>query len=45
MTDPRAKRRLVRIAAALGIALTLGGCVVVPAPYYYRPHHYRYWYY
>ena len=47
MTDPRAKhRRLVRLLVALGLAATLGGCIVVPvgAPGYYRPHP-RYYYY
>lgn len=47
MTDPRAKhRRLVRLLVVLGLAATLGGCIVVPvgAPGYYRPHP-RYYYY
>ncbi len=39
------RRRLVRALAALGIALTLGGCIFVPVGepgYYHRPHYYRY---
>ena len=37
---------LIRIAAAIGLAATLGGCIVVPAgPGYYRPHPYRSYYY
>ncbi len=36
-------RRLVRLLVALGLAATLGGCIVVPAGGYYRPHpHYYY---
>ena len=38
-------RRLLQVLAALGIAATLGGCIVVPVgpgPGYYRPHYYRY---
>lgn len=39
-------RRLVRLLVALGLAATLGGCIVVPlggGPGYYRPHpHYYY---
>jgi hypothetical protein len=46
MTDPRTKhRRLIRLLVALGLAATLGGCIVVPlgGPGYYRPHpHYYY---
>ena len=43
--QPRARRRLIRVLAALGIAATLGGCIVVPAGGgYYRPHPYRYFY-
>jgi len=45
MPTPRAKhRRLVRLLVALGIAATLGGCIVVPlgggygGGGYYRPH-------
>ena len=39
-------RRIVRILVAFGLAVTLGGCVVVPlgAPGYYRPHGYHYYY-
>ena len=37
-------RHLARIIAVLGIAATLGGCIVAPiGPGYYRPH-YRYYY-
>lgn len=43
--QPRARRRLIRVLAALGIAATLGGCIVVPVGGgYYRPHPYRYFY-
>ncbi len=47
MTDPRTKhRRWVRLLVALGLAATLGGCIIVPVgggPGYYRPHpHYYY---
>lgn len=35
--------RTVRLAAAIGVLLTLGGCVVYPA--YYRPYYYRPYYY
>lgn len=44
MSKPRF-RRLAQVLAALGIAVTLSGCIVVPvgAPGYYRPHPYRYW--
>ncbi len=29
------------VIAALGVAILLSGCVIVPAgPYYYHPHHY-----
>lgn len=47
MNTHTAKRsRVIRILVAFGIAITLGGCVVVPlgAPGYYRPHGYRYYY-
>ena len=37
------RRRLTQVAAAIGIAITLGGCIVAPYPGYYRPH--RYYYY
>ena len=41
----RLRPTLIRVAAALGVALTLGGCIVVPVgPGYYRPHPYRYYY-
>jgi hypothetical protein len=43
--QPRIRRHLIRALAALGIAATLGGCIVVPVgpgPGYYRPHYYRY---
>ena len=42
--QPRIRHRLIRILAALGIAATLGGCIVVPlgGPGYYRPNYYRY---
>ena len=47
MTDRHIKhRRLVRLLVALGLAATLGGCIVVPVgggPGYYRPHP-RYYY-
>ncbi len=39
------RHRLIQVLAALGIAATLGGCIVVPVgpgPGYYRPHYYRY---
>ena len=37
------RSRLIRVLAALGIAATLGGCIVVPVgPGYYRPHYYHY---
>ena len=47
MTNPRTQnRRWVRLLVALGLAATLGGCIVVPVgggPGYYRPHpHYYY---
>jgi hypothetical protein len=35
-------RKSAAIAAALGMALLLSGCVIVPAPYYHPP---RYGYY
>ena len=44
--SPRVRRRLVRTLAALGIAATLGGCIVVPGGeygYYHRPHYYHYY--
>ncbi len=44
--SPRAWRRLVRTLAAIGIAATLGGCIIVPAGgpgYYHRPHYYGYY--
>lgn len=47
MPDPRTKhRRLVRLLVALGIAATLGGCIVVPVGGggYYRPHRPYYYY-
>lgn len=45
MDTPRFARRLIRTAAALGVALVLSGCIVAPSPPgYYRPHPYRYWY-
>lgn len=34
-------KRLLRTAAALGIAILLSGCVIVPAGPYY--HHHPYW--
>lgn len=47
MTERHTKhRRLVRLLVALGLAATLGGCIVVPVgggPGYYRPHP-RYYY-
>ncbi len=44
MIEPASFRRnLTRIAAVVGIAISLGGCIVVPGPGYYRPH--RYYYY
>ena len=37
-------RHLVRLLAVIGVAATLGGCIVEPiGPGYYRPH--RYYYY
>ena len=43
--SPRMRRRLVRTLAALGIAATLGGCIIVPegGPGYYRPHYHHYY--
>lgn len=43
--QPKLRRRLIRVLAALGIAATLGGCIVVPGGegYYHRPHYYRYY--
>ncbi len=44
--SPRTWRRLVRTLAALGIAATLGGCIVVPVGgpgYYHRPRPYYYY--
>ena len=43
--SPRVRRRLIRTLAALGIAATLGGCIIVPGggPGYYRPHYYHYY--
>ncbi len=43
---PKIRRRLIRALAVLGIAATLGGCIVVPVGgggYYHRPHHYHYY--
>lgn len=43
---PKIRRRFIRALAALGIAATLGGCIVVPVGgggYYHRPHYYRYY--
>lgn len=44
--SPRTRRRLARALAALGIAATLGGCIVVPVGghgYYHRPRPYYYY--
>ena len=39
----RIRRTMLRVVAALGLAATLGGCVIAPYPFYpYRPHYYRY---
>ena len=40
------RRTLTRVAAVIGIAISLGGCFIAPygaGPGYYRPH--RYYYY
>lgn len=44
--SPRVRRRLIRTLAALGLAATLGGCIVVPVGepgYYHRPYHHYYY--
>jgi len=38
----RLAQRLIGVAAVLGLAITLSGCIVVPA---YGPPHYRPYYY
>lgn len=45
MNNKRLRSMTVRVAAVVGVALTLGGCLVVPAGpgYWHRP--YRYYYY
>lgn len=45
MTRSRFRRTLVRVATVIGVAITLGGCLVVPVGpgYYHRP--YRGYYY
>jgi len=45
MNNQPRTRRLIRVMVAFGVALALGGCIVVPigpgpGPGYYRPHHY-----
>ena len=35
---------LLRAAAGVALAITLSGCIIAPAPYYYHPYHYGYWY-
>ncbi len=42
---PRIRHHVIQVLAALGIAITLGGCIVVPlgGPGYFRPHYYRYY--
>ena len=45
--QPKSRHRttLIRLLAAIGVAATLGGCIIVPVgPGYYRPHpHYGYY--
>jgi len=36
----KAAARGVTFVAALGMAIMLSGCVIVPAGPYYHPHHY-----
>ncbi len=36
----KAATRGVTFVAALGMAIMLSGCVIVPAGPYYHPHHY-----
>jgi hypothetical protein len=36
-------KNLVRVAVALGLAITLSGCVIYPAGPYYHPHHWGYY--
>lgn len=33
-------KTVVKLLVALGFGASLAGCVVAPAPYYYRPHAY-----
>jgi hypothetical protein len=35
---------LVRAVAGVVLAAALSGCVIAPAPYYYHPYHYGYYY-
>lgn len=34
-------RTLIKAAAAIGIALLVSGCIVVPPPYHYHPYYWR----
>ncbi len=36
-------RKTAAVAATLGLAFLLSGCVIVPVGPYYYPHHYRYY--
>jgi hypothetical protein len=38
----KAASRGAKALAALGIAIVLSGCVIVPAGPYYHPHHWGY---
>ncbi len=37
-------RRAIRLAAAIGVAITLSGCIIAPYPGYYHPHYYHPYY-
>ena len=39
----RLLRKSARIAATLGMALLLSGCIIVPAPYYHPHYGYYGW--